>query len=136
MGFFYRKMKYFLLVLLVCKFYAPTESLDLRNIGKSAVGVTKGVLEKIPDLIPSAEEIFQSGKNLIAGYPFEKVSFVSLSFFITERDVSAVNICNSLSMFIFQLDLQYYQFILFGCSINVNGKATKNTKHCKYEFRA
>lgn len=67
-------MKYFLLVLLVCKLYAPTESLSLKNIGKSTIDVTKGVLEKIPDVIPSAEDLFQSGKNLIAGYPFEKVN--------------------------------------------------------------
>lgn len=68
------RMKYFLLVLLVCKLYAPTESLSLKNVGKSVVDVTKGVAAKVPDVIPSIEDIFQSAKNLIAGYPFEKVS--------------------------------------------------------------
>lgn len=71
-------MKYFLLVLLVCKFYAPTESLSFQNIAKSAVDVTKGVAGKIPDVIPSAEDLFQSAKNLIAGFPFEKVGLISL----------------------------------------------------------
>lgn len=67
-------MKYFLLVLLVCKFNAPVESLSLKNIGKSAIDVVKGVAEKIPDVIPSGEDLFQYGKNIIAGYPFEKVN--------------------------------------------------------------
>lgn len=69
-------MKYILLVLLVCKLYAPTESFSLENVGTSAVNIAKGVAEKFPDVIPSAEDFFQSTKNLIAGYPFEKVNFI------------------------------------------------------------
>lgn len=67
-------MKYFLMFLLVFKFHTTTESLDLADIGKSAVDVVKGVAEKIPDAIPKPEDIFQAGKNLIAGYPFQQVN--------------------------------------------------------------
>lgn len=67
-------MKGFLLFLLVFKLYTSTETLDLGDISKSAADVAKGVIEKIPDAIPSPEDLFQAGKNLIAGYPFEQVS--------------------------------------------------------------
>lgn len=67
-------MKYFLLLLLVFKLYTTTETLDLADIGKSATDVAKGIIEKIPDAIPKPEDIFQAGKNLIAGYPFEQVN--------------------------------------------------------------
>lgn len=67
-------MKYFLLILLIFKFHAPSESLKLKDLRKSAVNIVSGVAEKIPDAIPSAEDLFQFGKNLLAGYPFEMVS--------------------------------------------------------------
>ncbi|XP_055296585.1 uncharacterized protein LOC129565592 [Sitodiplosis mosellana] len=68
------KMKCFLLFFLVFTLYTTTvEPLDLGDIGKSATDVAKGVLEKIPDAIPKPEDLFQAGKNLIAGYPFEQV---------------------------------------------------------------
>lgn len=73
-------MKYFLLFLLV-SFYAPTDALSLKNVGKSAVDVVLGVAGKIPDVIPSGEALFQYGKNLLAGYPFEKVSFIWIYIF-------------------------------------------------------
>ncbi|XP_031628400.1 vitellogenin-2-like [Contarinia nasturtii] len=66
-------MKYILLLLLVFKFYTTTETLDLSDVGKSAVDVAKGVIDKIPDSIPKPEDLFQAGKNLIAGYPFQQV---------------------------------------------------------------
>lgn len=66
-------MKFFLLFLFIFKFYVVTESLDLADIGKSAADVAKGVIEKIPDAIPKPEDLFQTGKNLIAGYPFEQI---------------------------------------------------------------
>lgn len=72
-------MKLFLILLVVCKFSMPIESFNLQDIGKSATDVAKGVIEKIPDAIPSPEDLFQAGKNLIAGYPFEQVC--NLSFF-------------------------------------------------------
>lgn len=50
-----------------------TESLDFMDIGRSATDVAKGIIEKIPDAIPKPEDLFQTGKNLIAGYPFEQV---------------------------------------------------------------
>lgn len=86
-------------MLLVCKFYAPTQSFKLKdveatavnvgtsvanigtsvvNIGLSAVNIgvnaVMGVADKIPEVIPSAEVFFQSAKNLIVGYPFEQVN--------------------------------------------------------------
>lgn len=74
--------------MLICEFYAPTEALNVRNLGVSAVNIVKGVVEKIPDAIPSAEDLFQYGKNAIAGYPFEKVNTKHLHFiekFINEK---------------------------------------------------
>lgn len=71
-------MKIFILCLLLLKFSTSTESLDLKNIGKSVVDVTKGVASKIPDVIPSPGAIFEYSKNVIAGYPFELVSSDSI----------------------------------------------------------
>lgn len=73
-------MKCLLLFLFIFKFYSTTESFDLQDIGKSATDVAKGIIEKIPDAIPSPEDLFQSGKNLIAGYPFEQVILNSFIF--------------------------------------------------------
>lgn len=73
-------MKLFLILFVVCKFSIPIESFNLQDIGKSATDVAKGVLEKIPDAIPSPEDLFQAGKNLIAGYPFEQVCANFYSF--------------------------------------------------------
>lgn len=61
----------FVLILYSCHFIANAESSILKDISQSAVDTTKGVLEKIPDVIPSPEDIFQSAKNLIAGYPLD-----------------------------------------------------------------
>lgn len=72
-------MKLLLILLVVCRFSIPIESFDLQDIGKSAADVAKGVIEKIPDAIPSPEDLFQAGKNLIAGYPFEQVCIFSFS---------------------------------------------------------
>lgn len=40
--------------------------LSISDIGKSAIDSAKGVFEKVPDVLPSPESIFQAGKNLIA----------------------------------------------------------------------
>lgn len=55
--------------------YSTTDSFDIKDIGKSVTDVTKGVIEKIPDAIPKPADIFEGGKNLIAGYPFQQVNF-------------------------------------------------------------
>lgn len=60
--------------LLVFKINSHAEPIDLQEIGKSVTDIAKGVIEKIPDAIPAPEDIFQAGKNLIAGYPFEQVN--------------------------------------------------------------
>jgi len=51
-------------------------SLDL-GLGKvltSAKGITAGVAKDASNLLPTPEGLFESGKNLIAGYPFEFAS--------------------------------------------------------------
>lgn len=68
-------MKCLLLVLFVFKLCSTTDSFDIKDIGKSVTDVTKGVIEKIPDAIPKPADIFEGGKNLIAGYPFQQVNF-------------------------------------------------------------
>lgn len=42
-----------------------------KDISKSAIDATTGVIKKIPDVIPSPEDLFQSAKNVVAGYPFD-----------------------------------------------------------------
>lgn len=67
-------MNFFVLYLLVFKFYGQselTEAVDLKDVGKSVTDAAKGVIAKIPDVIPKAEDFFQSAKNVIAGYPFD-----------------------------------------------------------------
>lgn len=64
-------MNFFMLYLLVFKFYGQSESVDLKDVGKSVADAAKGVVSKIPDVIPKAEDFFQSAKNVIAGYPFD-----------------------------------------------------------------
>lgn len=66
-------MKYFLIILLICELHAPSEPLKLKDLGKSAADIVTGVVEKLPDAIPSAEDLFQFGKNVLTGYPFEMV---------------------------------------------------------------
>lgn len=73
-------MKYVVLVLLLARLYSDVDSLDLKDVGKSAVDVAKGVVDKIPDVIPKPDDIFQGGKNLIAGYPFEQIFSAINSF--------------------------------------------------------
>lgn len=82
-------MKKILLALLVVVYQCahPIESIYLdigiKDVGKSAADVTVGLVGKIPDVIPSPDYLFQSSKNLIAGYPFQQVcvSFCQLVLF-------------------------------------------------------
>lgn len=68
-------MKNFSVILFVLALYSPAIecSNNFKNIGESGFGIVSGVVKKIPDVIPSPKELFESGKNLIAGYPFEYV---------------------------------------------------------------
>lgn len=104
-------MKYFLVVLFIFALYSPTESLSLKNIGKSAVDVAKGVVEKIPDAIPSFDTLLQGSKNLIVAYPFEKVAYLVPIFFefISHFDPFASNVTN------FSSFLQIYSAINLLC---------------------
>lgn len=63
-------MKLFILFLFIFK-YVECEPVDLKDIGKSVTDVAKGVIAKIPDVIPDAEEFFQTTKNVLVGYPFD-----------------------------------------------------------------
>lgn len=66
-------MKFIVIFIYILHLFATSEPLNLKDIGKSATDVAKGIIEKIPDAIPKPDDIFQAGKNLIAGYPFEQV---------------------------------------------------------------
>lgn len=81
-------MKCVSLILLVFTLHPAAEPLDLLNIGRSAVDLATGIIEKIPDVIPSKEALFQYSKNVVAGYPVEKVDlqFFSSQFF-QERNI-------------------------------------------------
>lgn len=69
-------MKYFLAIFLLFNLYLSSECLSFGGLGKSAIDVTKGIAERIPDAIPSPEFLFESGKNVIAGYPFAHVNLI------------------------------------------------------------
>lgn len=78
-------MKFFPIILLIFTFYSTIESnmFDFKTIGlygQSAVNLTGSVIKKIPDFIPSPQELFEGGKNLIAGYPFEVVILFFIYF--------------------------------------------------------
>lgn len=66
-------MKCFLIILLICKLHAASDSLKLKDLRQSAADIVTGVVEKLPDAIPSAGDLFQFGKNVLTGYPFEMV---------------------------------------------------------------
>lgn len=73
-------MKIFSIFILLFTLNAISSVSVLKDVSRSAVSVTKGVIGKIPEVIPSPEDIFQAGKNLIAGYPFEKAFDVINTF--------------------------------------------------------
>lgn len=80
-------MHWLILCVLVFRFYDQSESFDLKDVGKSVTDVTKGVIGKIPDVIPSAEDFFQSAKNVIAGYPFD-LAFRAINSFCESHSAS------------------------------------------------
>lgn len=67
-------------------------SFGIRDIGKSAIDTGRGVINKLPDVIPSADGLFQLGKNAIAGYPFD-VAFKVINTFC--RCLTMNNLCRS-----------------------------------------
>lgn len=66
-------MKYSLLLVLVIKCFCTAEPIDFGGIGKSVLDISKGIVEKIPDAILRPEDLFEAGKNIVAGYPFSQV---------------------------------------------------------------
>lgn len=47
----------------------------LKDIGKSATDLTIGTFEKIPDMLSASfNSLYEEGKNMLVGYPFEAVS--------------------------------------------------------------
>lgn len=67
-------MKFSSLFLLFVAFHSTTEAVNLSGIGKSMIDIWKGLLQNIPNSIISTRDIFETGKNVIAGYPFNRVS--------------------------------------------------------------
>lgn len=43
----------------------------LKDVGKLGVNVGKGIAKKVPDLIPTAENLYQIPKQALLGLPFE-----------------------------------------------------------------
>lgn len=65
---------------------------DLKDISKSAKDAVGGIVNKIPDVIPSPEDFFQSAKNVIAGYPFDiaaKLINMFCKFFLLYKSAKA-----------------------------------------------
>uniref|UniRef100_U5EEG1 Putative vitellogenin n=1 Tax=Corethrella appendiculata TaxID=1370023 RepID=U5EEG1_9DIPT len=74
-------MKYKIILLVVAVFSQTGSTLDLTSFGKTAqdvakvgANVAKGVIEKVPDLIPTPNQIFDLSKQAIAGLPVEVVA--------------------------------------------------------------
>lgn len=59
--------------MLIIKCFCTAESIDFGGFGKSVIDISKGIVEKIPDTILRPEDVFEAGKNIIAGYPFSQV---------------------------------------------------------------
>ena len=67
-------MKFSLSLVVFVAFYSTTGAVDLSGIGHSMLDISKGLLKNIPNSIISGRDIFENGKNFIAGYPFNRVS--------------------------------------------------------------
>lgn len=57
-------------VLLQCNEF-HSFGISLSDLGKSLGDTAKGVASQIPNAIPTPEEFFHLGKNVLAGYPFD-----------------------------------------------------------------
>lgn len=55
-------------------------SFSIGDVGKSIISTGVGTLEKVPDVIPTPDGLFQLGKNAVAGYPFD-VAFKIINTF-------------------------------------------------------
>jgi len=64
----------FILSLIVSGNVVNSLDLGLGKVLTSAKGITAGVAKDASNLLPTPEGLFESGKNLIAGYPFEFAS--------------------------------------------------------------
>lgn len=62
------------------KFTSPLDKFNPLHIGTSVGDTVSGLVSKIPSLVPSAETIFQVGKNVLAGYPVE-AAFKAINLF-------------------------------------------------------
>ena len=67
-------MKYSMLTVVLIAFCGATEAIDFSGLGQSVVDISKGFAQHIPDSIIKPQELFEVGKNVIAGYPFNQVS--------------------------------------------------------------
>lgn len=54
--------------------------LQLGDITRGTIGATTGIIGKVPDVLPTPTEFFQTTKNLAAGYPFD-VAFKLINAF-------------------------------------------------------
>lgn len=52
----------------------------IKDIGTSVLNTGVGIVSKVPDVLPSPEALFQAGKNVVAGYPFD-VAFKVINTF-------------------------------------------------------
>lgn len=68
-------MKLFLVFGIVCSaFWAHNVhglSFGVKDLGKSVIDTGIGIAKKVPDIIPTPDALFQAGKNVVAGYPFD-----------------------------------------------------------------
>lgn len=53
---------------------------EFGDLSKGTIGATTGIIGKVPDVIPTPTEFFQTSKNLAAGYPFD-VAFQLINAF-------------------------------------------------------
>lgn len=64
----------FILVFTSTIYAVNSLSLQFGDLTKSSLDLSKGLIDKVPDVIPSPNTLFQMGKNVIAGYPFDVAS--------------------------------------------------------------
>lgn len=67
-------MKCSMLAVVLVAFACATEAIDFGGLGQSVLDISKGFAEQIPDAIIKPQDLFETGKNVIVGYPFNQVS--------------------------------------------------------------
>lgn len=100
-------------------------SFGIKDIGKSVVDTGSGIINKVPDIIPTPSALFQSSKNVVAGYPVSVVYKLINTFCKCQMSECFYNMGNSTI-----LPFNTRQRIF----ISERSKTKIHTEHQQHEF--